>query len=213
MGAITGNGNARGTPLAALQRLVRKPQEKLEVCELCAAPLQANHQHLLEVEARRVSCACDPCAILFSGNARQRYHRIPRDIYRLTNFQMDDQEWESLLIPINLAFFVYSSVAGRVVAQYPSPGGAMESSLDLEYWDAIVERNPILKKFEPDVEALLLNRILESPRYYRAPIDQCFRLIGLIRTHWRGLSGGTEVWQEIDRFFDQLDAFSGTSNA
>ena len=75
------------------------------------------------------------------------------------DFKMDDQEWESLLIPINLAFFVHSSAAGRVVAQYPSPGGAMESSLDLEYWDRIVERNPILKKFEPDVEALLVNRI------------------------------------------------------
>jgi hypothetical protein len=213
MGAITGNRHARGTPLAALQRLVRKPQERTEVCELCATPLEAHHQHLLEVEARRVSCACDPCAILFSGNARQRYHRIPRDITRLQNFRMDDQEWESLLIPINLAFFVYSTAAGRVVAQYPSPGGAMESSLDLEYWDAIVGRNPILKKFEPDVEALLLNRISDSPRYYRAPIDQCFRLIGLIRTHWRGLSGGTEVWQEIDRFFEEVDRMSGGPNA
>ena len=57
------------------------------------------------------------------------------------------------------------------------------------------------KKFEPDVEALLVNRISDSPRYYRAPIDHCFRLVGIIRTHWRGFSGGTEVWQEIDRFF------------
>ncbi|MGH9514399.1 MAG: DUF5947 family protein [Terriglobales bacterium] len=213
MGAITSNGNARSTPLAALQRLVSKPQEKVEVCELCATSLLANHRHLLELDARRVSCACDPCAILFSGNSRQRYHQIPRDITRLQNFQMDDQAWDSLLIPINLAFFVYSSAAGRVVAQYPSPGGAMESSLDLEYWDAIVERNPILKKFEPDVEALLLNRISDSPCYYRAPIDQCFRLIGLIRTQWRGLSGGTEVWQEIDRFFEELNRFSRTVNA
>lgn len=213
MGAISDNGHIRSTPLAALQRLVRKPQEKAEVCELCATPIGENHQHLLELDARRVSCACEPCAILFSGNSRQRYHRIPRDITRLQNFQMDDQEWESLLIPINLAFFVYSSAAGRVVAQYPSPGGAMESSLDLEYWDAIVDHNPILKKFEPDVEALLLNRISDSPRYYRVPIDQCFRLIGLIRTHWRGLSGGSEVWQEIDRFFDELDRFSGTADA
>ncbi len=106
-----------------------------------------------------VTCACEPCAILFGGNARQRYRRIPRDVRRLRDFAMDDQEWESLLIPINLAFFVNSSVAQRVIAQYPSPGGAMESSLDLEYWNAIIERNPVLKRFEPDVEALLVNRL------------------------------------------------------
>ena len=49
----------------------------------------------------------------------------------------------------------------------------MESSLDLEYWNAIADRNPELKKFEPDVEALLVNRISGRPQYYRAPIDQC----------------------------------------
>jgi hypothetical protein len=26
----------------------------------------------------------------------------------------------------------------------------------------------------------------------------------MIRANWRGLSGGTEVWQEIGRFFDGL---------
>lgn len=213
MGAITSNGNVRRAPLAALQRLVRKPREKVEVCELCATPLGTDHLHLLELEKRQVSCACDPCAILFSNNAKQRYRRIPRDVYRLQNFLMDDLEWESLLIPINLAFFVYSSAAGRVVAQYPSPGGAMESSLDLEYWDAIVDRNPQLKKFDPDVEALLVKRLSVPPQYYRAPIDQCFKLIGLIRTHWRGLSGGTEVWREIDRYFKQLDQLSGARDA
>ena len=94
--------------------------------------------------------------------------------------------------------------AGRVVAQYPSPGGAMESALDLEYWDAIAERNPVLKQLQPDVEALLVNRISHPAQYYRAPIDQCFRLVGIIRTHWRGLSGGAEVWSEIEHFFGEL---------
>ena len=36
------------------------------------------------------------------------------------------------------------------------------------------------------------------------PIDECYKLVGLIRTHWRGLSGGDEVWDEIARFFDRL---------
>ena len=216
------------TALATLQRFVRKPRAQVEVCELCAAPLLLLHQHLLELDQRRVTCSCDACAILFNGNSQRRYKRIPRDVTRLDGFAMDDQEWESLLIPIQLAYFVRNSDAGRVIAQYPSPGGAMESSLDLEYWNAVVERNPVLAKFETDVEALLVNRIgtgspspgeiardgaNHSPRYYRVPIDQCFRLVGIIRTHWRGLSGGGEVWQEIDNFFRELDLISGDALA
>jgi hypothetical protein len=207
MGTMADNPG-RGS-LATLQQFVRRSREQPEVCELCAAPLAPVHQHLLELEKRRVTCACDPCAILFGGNTRQRYRRIPRDVLRLHDFAMDDQEWDSLLIPINLAFFVHSSLAGKTVAHYPSPGGAMESSLDLEYWDAVVKRNPVLKQLEPDVEALLVNRIAENHQYYRAPIDQCFRLVGIIRTHWRGLSGGSEVWQEVDTFFRQLHQASG----
>jgi Family of unknown function (DUF5947) len=207
MGSVADNAG-RGS-LETLRRFVRKMPGQAEACELCAAPLAPIHQHLLELEKRRVTCACDACAILFGGNARQRYRRIPRDAVRLRGFVMEDQEWDSLLIPINLAFFVHSSTAGRVVAQYPSPGGAMESALDLEYWDAIVGRNPILRKFEADVEALLVNRLCSPPRYYRAPIDQCFRLVGIIRSRWRGLSGGQEVWKEIDNFFGELAPASG----
>lgn len=202
-------GNVRSNALFALRRFVRKPVENAEICELCATPLLPEHQHLLELDKRQVVCACDPCAILFNDNTRQRFSRIPRDVYRLNDFAMDNHEWESLLIPINLAYFVHSSEVGRVVAQYPSPGGAMESSLDLEYWNAIVERNPVLKKFEPDVEALLVNRISKQPAYYRAPIDHCFRLVGIIRTRWHGLSGGSEVWGAIEDFFADLDRRAG----
>lgn len=207
------SSNAGRGSLAALRQFVRKPSEREELCELCATPLAPAHNHLLELDKRRVTCTCDACAILFDGHTRQRYRRIPRDVRLLRDFELDDQQWDSLLIPIKLAFFAHSSATGRVVAQYPSPGGAMESSLDLDYWDAIVERNPVLKKLEPDVEALLVNRISNPPRYYRAPIDQCFRLVGLIRTHWRGLSGGSEVWNEIDRFFDELKQASGDQRA
>jgi hypothetical protein len=196
--------NLRRNSFASLKALVRKPEATIEHCELCAAALGADHEHLLEPAKGQVVCSCGPCAILFGSDARQRFRRIPRDVERLDDFQLDDHEWESLLIPIKLAYFVNNTAAGKVVANYPSPGGAMESSLDLEYWGAIAERNPVLNKFTPDVEALLVNRIA-TPRYYRAPIDQCYRLVGLIRTHWRGLSGGEQVWTEIDRFFARLD--------
>jgi hypothetical protein len=208
----TAENAARGA-LANLQRFAQKTRTGQEFCELCATPLAPEHQHLFELKKRSITCACDPCAILFVDNVRQSYRRIPRDVRRLRDFRMDDEQWDSLLIPIKLAFFVYSTTAGRVIAQYPSPAGAMESSLDLQYWDEIVKHNPVLKQFAPDVEALLVNRVCDPAQYYRAPIDQCYRLVGLIRTHWRGLSGGSEVWRRIQEFFQQLDERSGGPRA
>jgi hypothetical protein len=197
------------TTLGRLRQFVRQPRAGAGACELCATLIAAAHSHLLEMEKRQVICACDACAILFDGNTRQRYRRIPRDVYRLTSFAMDDHEWERLLIPINLAFFLYSSAAQRTIAQYPSPGGVAESSLDLDDWDRIVQRNPILERLEPDVEALLVNRIGDPPQYFRVPIDRCFQLVGIMRTHWRGFSGGELVWTEIDGFFRELTANAG----
>jgi hypothetical protein len=100
------------------------------------------------------------------------------------------------------------------VALYPSPAGATESLLALDAWEEIVAENPVLNSIEADVEALLVNRMAQArssavPEFYLLPIDECFKLVGLIRTHWRGLSGGTEVWQEIGRFFAALKTHAG----
>jgi hypothetical protein len=57
---------------------------------------------------------------------------------------------------------------------------------------------------EPDVEALLINRARDMREHWLVPIDDCYELVGLIRSHWRGLGGGEEVWQAIGRFFDDL---------
>ena len=57
---------------------------------------------------------------------------------------------------------------------------------------------------QPDVEALLVNRVGESSDYFIVPIDECYRLVGLIRTKWKGLGGGTEVWEAINGFFAEL---------
>ena len=112
------------------------------------------------------------------------------------------------MIPINLAFFYRNSAADKMMAMYPSPAGAIESLLTLESWTQIAAEHPALRTIEPDVETLLVNRVSAPAEYYIVPIDECFRLVGLIRMHWRGLSGGTEVWKEIHQFFTELKSRS-----
>ena len=48
------------------------------------------------------------------------------------------------------------------------------------------------------MQALLVNRVRGARRQWIVPIDECYALVGLIRTHWRGFTGGAEVWQELD---------------
>jgi hypothetical protein len=186
----------------------------MEVCEMCSAELASTHPHLLDPAQRKLICACDACALLFSGQGDTKYKRVPRRVRLLTDFHMTDAEWNSLMIPINRAFFFKSGIDGRVIALYPSPAGATESLLSLDTWQDIARENPILTAMESDVEALLVNRVAHArgtaaPEFYLLPIDECFKLVGLIRAHWRGLSGGTEVWQEIGSFFTALKARAG----
>jgi hypothetical protein len=192
---------------ATLRRFARK-RPPAESCELCAAPLPSNHEHLVESAIQRLVCSCTACAILFCGQPGARYRRVPRDVGLLSDFRLTDAQWEDLHLPINLAFFYHSTRAGRVVAVYPSPAGGTESLLTLEAWHQLEEENPVLRDFEPDVEALLVNRLGPAREHYRAPIDACYRLVGLIRAGWRGLSGGPEVWAEIRRFFAELHQHS-----
>jgi hypothetical protein len=194
-----------------LRQFAHKQERRAEHCELCHATVISEHPHLIEVTQRKLLCTCDACAMLFSGRAGTKYRRVPRQVRLLANFQMTDADWDGLMIPINLAFFFQSSLDSCVSALYPSPAGATESLLSLESWNNIVQANPALSQLEPDVEALLVNRVGQSrgavpAEYYIVPIDACYKLVGLIRIHWRGFSGGSEVWQEIGGFFSQLRA-------
>ncbi|MEW5979390.1 MAG: DUF5947 family protein [Acidobacteriota bacterium] len=200
-------------PVTSLRRFAQ-PRPSVEHCDLCGTELGSEHHHLMEPTSRRLLCACQPCAILFPGQQKTKYRRVPQRIRFLPDLRLSDTQWEALMIPINMAFFFQSSQTGKVVALYPSPAGAMESLLPLESWEEIVRVNPVLNGMEADVEALLVNRVSRLQRataheYFLAPIDQCYKLVGLIRAHWRGLSGGTEMWEHAERFFAHLKERSG----
>jgi hypothetical protein len=193
-----------------LQRFARRGDSE-ERCDLCGAGVAPEHEHLLEPAHRRLVCACQACAILFSGQEGQRYKRVPSRIGVLPDFRLTDAQWDSLAVPINMAFFVRSGITGKVTAVYPSPAGATESHLALETWDPIVAENTGLQSMEADVEALLVNRLgaargFPANQYFRLPIDHCFKLVGLVRVNWRGLSGGEELWRALEHYFTELAA-------
>ena len=186
-------------PVPALRRFVPARSSK-EKCDACGTDLAPEHIHQFDPKTRLIHCACDSCAALY----RDVYRHIPTEVKALPDFQMTNAQWDDLLIPISLAFFTRNSAAGRVIALYPGPAGASESLLRLDAWQDIAAANPALLDLEPDVEALLVNRVGLAREYFIVPIDQCYKLVGLIRTRWSGLSGGAAVWGEIARFFNCL---------
>ena len=196
----------RGGGFEVLRRFA-KSRAPVERCDLCGMEVAPNHDHLLDPAERRLACACGACAVLFSAQAGTKFKRVPQRVVALDELTITDAQWEALRLPIDLAFFYDSTPQGRVVACYPSPAGATESLLELETWEDIRREHPALQQLEPDVQALLVNRVRRAAApglYYLVPIDQCFQLVGIIRMHWKGFTGGTAVWEEIDRFFADL---------
>lgn len=201
----------RTDPFATLKRFVR-PQGKdveMEICEFCSQILCPEHRHLLEVSKRKIICVCDACALRFQHAVGGRFRLIPRMAVLLSNFQMQEVQWEDMALPINLVFIFARSESEKMVAAYPSPAGVTESLLAVANWQSLIAQNPQLAALMPDVEALLINRVGKAREYFIAPIDLCFELAGLIRKYWRGLSGGDRVWAEIEQFFAKLREQTG----
>jgi hypothetical protein len=212
---------AAGTGLAdsRLGRLARggapppPPPAEDEQCELCGAPVPTRHRHVLDLEKRNLLCACRACSLLFDGDAAGGGHfkLVPDRRLALDDFRLDQATWDRLSIPVEMAFFFRSSREGRVMAYYPSPAGPTESLLGLEAWRDVEDANPVLAEMVDDVEALLVNRAKGTRRQWIVPIEDCYALVGLIRTRWRGFTGGEEVWEQIDGFFRELDENSASS--
>ena len=188
-------------------RVAQAGPEAEERCELCTETIPPKHRHLLDVRERRLLCACQACSILFDRRAASAGHyRLVGDRrLRIEDFELDDVMWADLRLPVDMAFFFHSSQAERVMAYYPSPMGPTESLLGLEGWQRLEAANPVLRTLEPDVEALLVNRVRGARQQWIVPIDECYALVGLIRTSWRGLTGGGEVWKAIAGRFEELD--------
>jgi hypothetical protein len=189
------------------RRSVAEREAAAERCDLCGLPIPSEHRHLLDLTQRELMCACQACSVLFASEAASAGHyRLVGDRrLRIDDLDLDDAAWEELRLPVDMAFFFRNSAAGRVQAFYPSPMGPTESLLELDAWAELEQANPVLSTLAPDVEALLVNRVRGARGHWIVPISECYALVGLIRTRWRGFTGGAEVWKEIGRFFDDLD--------
>ena len=170
------------------QRSTVEREAELERCELCGAGIPASHSHVLELATRDVKCACRPCGLLFDRADRMRL--IGTDVFAADTV---DVPWEELRLPVDIAFFFVAG--GEMKCFYPSPMGPTECLLPVS----------LDVRLDDDVQALLVNRVRGAHRQWIVPIDVCYELVGLIRMHWRGFTGGAEVWRELDAFWDGLD--------
>jgi len=195
------NGFARLRDFAARRRTEDR-------CALCGAPVEARHAHVVEAATGGVLCVCRGCAGVFD-HASGKFRRIPDRVVALPDVRMTDEDWSAFAIPIGLAFFRKNSVLSKVQAFYPSPLGAVESTVPEEAWEVLVRANPAIEAMEPDVEAFLIRVSNRRRDCFIAPLDECHALIGLIRREWRGFSGGDAVGPALDRFFAELWEKSG----
>jgi Family of unknown function (DUF5947) len=205
-----GGGEGRAALVTSLRRLARGERtpvpggatEADEQCDICGSGLASDHRHMLDVSERRILCACEPCIAMKAGSGS--YRRVGTRVLWLEGFELADDLWARMQIPIGLAFFMYSSTVGGIVSLYPSPAGATESELDLAAWDELRDANPILASLEPDTEALIVDRTSEPHRYAIAPIDDCYRLVGMVKANWEGISGGDAIERTLPGFFAEL---------
>ncbi|WP_235018002.1 DUF5947 family protein [Thermomonospora echinospora] len=190
--------------MSALSRVITRAaarsREGAERCELCSAAVPEGHAHVLDERAGEVLCACRACALLFEQDAAAdgRYRRVPDRRIRLSGLSPAD-----LGVPVGLAFFV-KRPDGGVDAHYPSPLGATRWDVDPDTWSRAVAGCEPLRTIRPSVEALLVNTSQDADEQWLVPIDECYRLVAVVRRHWTGLSGGGQVWKEIEAFFDRL---------
>jgi hypothetical protein len=204
-------------PLAVLARIRTSPVPEKpragERCELCREPIGDEHSHLVDVEARNLMCACRGCYLLFtsSGAGGGHFRAVPDRYLAFEGFRLSSSQWDSLQIPVSVAFFFMNSALDRVAAFYPGPAGATESLLPLETWREVVAANPELGTLEPDVEAFLVraDRDLGGAECFIVPIDACYDLVGQLRLLWRGFDGGRAARDALDAFFDRIRSKAG----
>jgi hypothetical protein len=111
---------------------------------------------------------------------------------------MPREQWDSLEVPVGLAFIFRNSRQDRTVICYPGPAGATEADLP-------ADASGVFTEAVPDVEAVLIRARADGFDRYVVPIDACYALVGHLRTLWRGFDGGSEAHQRVAEFFADIE--------
>jgi hypothetical protein len=206
---VSGLRTLARTPAPGARQAAAAAPDGTEFCDLCKTSVPDDHRHMLNLYERQIVCTCESCWALRSGDPEFRL--VGNRTAWLEGFRLPDDLWANLQVPIGLAFFLHSTVTECVVAMYPSPAGATESELRFDTWNELKALNPVLDGLERDVEGLIVNRLSDPPAYVIAPVDRCYMLVGLIKLHWEGISGGPAVGEAVTGFFDDLRAAAEVS--
>jgi hypothetical protein len=135
--------------LEALRRYARpRPAAapRASACELCRGPAGPDHRHVVDLDDRAIRCACRACALAFEapGAARGRYRTVPDRVRTDPASDLTETDWAALGLPVRLAFLFFHSKAGRWVAFYPGPAGAVESEPLPSGCEELARRNRLL---------------------------------------------------------------------
>ncbi|MEU9335570.1 DUF5947 family protein [Streptomyces sp. NPDC048290] len=196
------------SPRHGLRRFLTERPAPAERCGLCAAPVpDPDHRHFVDTGRRALVCACRSCFLLMErpGAGGDRFLPVPARWLTDPAHRLDDHVWDTLRIPVGVAFFFRNTALDRLVALYPSPAGATESELEPEAWTAALGTSALAGLLAPDVEALLLRRTGDGYRCYLVPIDACYELVGRMRMLWQGFDGGAEARAALDAFFARTE--------
>ncbi|SHH53425.1 DUF5947 family protein [Streptomyces sp. 3214.6] len=192
---------------AGLRRFLTERPPRPERCELCSLVVtEADHRHLVDTEKRALVCACAACALLMEqpGAAAGRFRTVPARYLTDPGHRLDENAWDTLRIPVGVAFLFRNAALDRLVALYPSPAGATESELEPAAWTEVLAGSRLAALLEPDVEALLLRRADGHCECHLVPIDVCYELVGRMRLLWQGFDGGAEARAALDAFFTDV---------
>jgi hypothetical protein len=191
--------------VARIRKFVSR-RKAAESCHLCGIALGQRHPHLYESAPARVRCTCAGCASVF-GHGSGKFRRLPERVVRLEEFPLTAEQWAACGIPVGIAYFLRRGESA--LALYPSPLGAIESTVPEDAWESMIAANGLLRSMEPDVEALLVGRSGTIRGAYIVPIDECHRLVGILRREWQGFTGGDRVQAALEEFFAELRTRSG----
>ena len=193
-------------------------------CDRCGVGLlpDPRHAHLFSYSRRSLLCACAACSAPYRegviGKERSpAYRLVPSRVERIDALSLTQADWEELGIPVQIAFLLKNQREngwrlgrGRGPSRLSQPGreygiGHPAGGVDPPLVQLLSARATRAGRRSP-----ARRQAPRQARYFRAPIDECYRLAGLLRSHWEGFAGGPRVGAAVDDFFAELASRAAT---